>query len=307
MRFRRRHRRGFVAAAVLSLLVTAGCGSAADLDGDLTDDWGLMAAAIGFQPVSLTCHSSGFAGAGPRASYEEVDCNTRHRTETVHVGEYTAPAAQAPAPPTGDSAGARAAYRTCDAETTEYVGGPWRTARLWIGVTNPSPEAWRGGARWFRCEVVELDSVEDDGGQVQRAGSLRHSLVGGSSELLLTCYAVALNNAGAIAAMPPASCAQPHNGEFVGLWDASVNAVYPRTDTTWAEFHDGCRGMVAAYVGVPNDGDLQYRTGVVSLPGSAEVWTQGDHSVRCYLWLAGAELTGSLKGKGTKALPVQYE
>jgi hypothetical protein len=29
--------------------------------------------------------------------------------------------------------------------------------------------------------------------------------------------------------------------------------------------------------------------------------------VRCYLWLDGAELTSSLKGKGTTSLPIQYE
>jgi hypothetical protein len=58
---------------------------------------------------------------------------------------------------------------------------------------------------------------------------------------------------------------------------------------------------------VPNDADLQFRTGVISLPGDDDVWALGDEGVRCYLWLDGAELTSSLKGKGVKSLPIQYK
>ena len=97
------------------------------------------------------------------------------------------------------------------------------------------------------------------------------------------------------------------NAEFAGIWEAPQDASYPRGDAAWEEFHDGCRTVVAEYAGIPDDANLQYRTGVVSLPGNADVWTQGDHGVRCYLWLDGASLTESLKGKGTKALPVQYK
>ena len=208
-----RHRLGtrwviaVAAAAMLSL--GAGCGQDAGVDGDLLNDWTAMAPATGFEPKAGTCHLSNFAVSGPRSTYEEVDCKLRHRTETVHVGAYPSPAADAAEPPGEGSAGARTAYRTCDAKTTEYVGGEWRTARLWIGVTHPSPSAWTGGARWYRCELVEIDSIEDDGALVERVSSLPRAL--------------------------------------------------------------------------------------------------GDHGVRCYLWLDGATLTTSLKGKGTKGMPVQYK
>lgn len=295
--------RRWVLAAASLLLATAGCG-APDVDGDLTDNWGPMAAATGFRPSAETCHLSNFAAAGPRATYEEVDCDVLHRTETVFVGDYETDGAE---PPPNTSAAARKAYRTCDDKTTEYVGGPWRHARLWIGVTDPSPAAWSGGARWFRCEVVELDSIEDDGALVQREGSLRGALTQENSDLMLTCYAIELDDAGAIDTMPAAECTEKHNAEFAGVWEAPADASYPKGDTAWKEFHDGCRTVVAEYVGIPDDDDLQYRTGVVSLPGNADVWAQGDHSVRCYLWLDGAALTTSLKGKGTKPLPVQYK
>ncbi|WP_229067785.1 septum formation family protein [Actinoplanes sp. DH11] len=289
------------------VLLAAGCGGSSAVDGDLTNNWGAMAVATSFRPVAETCHLANFAATGPRSTYEEVDCEVLHRTETVFVGEYTGAAAEAEQPPAGASTAGKAAYRTCDTRTNEYAGGPWRHARLWIGVTNPSPAGWDGGARWFRCELVELDSIEDDGALVQRIGSLRGALENESSELMLTCYDIGRDERGSITTMPAVDCAQKHEAEFVGIWDAPAKASYPKGDATWEEFHGGCRMLVARYVGVPDDADLRYRTGVVSLPGNTEVWAQGDHGVRCYLWLEGAELTGSLKGKGTKALPVQYK
>ncbi|GGN74495.1 hypothetical protein GCM10010112_44710 [Actinoplanes lobatus] len=298
---------GLCISGIAALLCVAGCGAGRDIDGDLTNDWGAMAPATGFVPAAETCHLSNFAVSGPRSTYEEVDCGVEHRTETVAVGEYPKPAADAAQPPAGTSAAARAAYKECDEKTTAYVGGPWRDARLWIGVTHPSPAAWNGGARWFRCELVELDSIENDGALARRTGSLRGALAGKNSDLLLTCYAIKLDKAGAISSMPSMKCTDKHNAEFAGIWTAPAGTAYPKKDASWEEFHEGCRKVAAEYAGVPLDGNLQYRIGVVSLPGNADVWGQGDHGVRCYLWLDGSDLTTSLKGKGTKALPVQYK
>lgn len=295
-------------AAVLGalLLTVAGCGMPGGVDGDLTNGWAAMVPAAGFEPSAATCHGGNFNPVGSRATYDEIDCNLRHRTETVYVGTYESPAADADEPPIDGSAGSKAAYRTCDEKTTTYLGGPWRTARIWIGVTHPTVAAWSGGARWFRCEVIELSSIEDDGGLVQRVGSLQSVLAGGTSELLLSCYAVSLDSSGAINGMPPMSCAAKHNAEFVGVWFAK-DLAYPRNDAAWAKFHDGCRGLISTYAAVPDDKDLQYRTGAISLPGDADVWQLGDYGVRCYMWLDGAELTSSLKGKGVKSLPIQYK
>ena len=302
-----RHRLGIQLGITMSaVLITAGCGLPRGVDGDLTNEWGEMVPATGFEPTADTCHAATFNPVGPRATYEEVDCELRHRTETVYVGTYQAPAADADAPPAESSAGARAAYRTCDEKTTGYLGGKWRTARIWIGVTHPTAAAWTGGARRFRCEAGEISSIEDDGGLVQRSGSLRDALAGKASDLSLTCYAIATESSGAIASMPGVDCKAKHNAEFVGVWLAK-DLSYPRNDATWTKFHAGCRKLVASFAGVPNDRDLQYRAGVVSLPGSADVWRLGDRGVRCYLWLDGAALTSSLKGKGPKSMPVQYK
>ncbi|MFC7273809.1 septum formation family protein [Paractinoplanes rhizophilus] len=291
--------------AALCLMLLGACATPGGVDGDLTNGWAAMGPARGFEPTAGTCHSSNFSAVGARSTYEEIDCGLRHRTETAYVGTYAAPAADADEPPVDGSAGAKAAYRTCDEKTTTYLGGAWRTARVWIGVTHPTKAAWGGGARWFRCEVLELSSVEDDGALVQRVGTLRNALADGSSGLLLSCYAVAMDSSGAIASMPGVACSARHNAEFVGIWYAK-DLAYPRDDKAWRAFHDGCRSLVAAYVAVPDDKDLQYRTGVISLPGNDDVWQLGDYGVRCYLWLDGTDLTATLKGRGGKSLPIQY-
>jgi len=297
------------AAAALSLLtvvLVGGCGNPAGVDGDLTDGWAAIGVPTSFVPAAETCHLANFNTTASRATYEEADCRLKHRTETVYVGTYPSPAAEASDPPASDSAGARAAYKTCDGKTTAYVGAPWRTARLWIGVTQPTRAAWIGGARWYRCEVLVSSSVEDDGGLVQRVGTLRGALDDPASPLLLTCYRVLLDKAGKIGTMPAAPCSAEHNAEFVGVWNA-VSDEYPQTTKQWDKMHDGCRGLIAKYVDVPNDADLQFRSGVISLPGGEDVWELGDRGVRCYLWLDAATLTASLKGKGSKAMPVQYQ
>jgi hypothetical protein len=300
-----RHRLAILVA--VSVVLLAGCGNPGGVDGNLTDKWAAISAPTAFLPTSDTCHQGNFAQVGSRAIYDEVDCTLRHRTETVFVGTYPSPAADADEPPVEGSAGARDAYRTCDLKTTEYVGAQWRTARLWIGVTHPSAAAWTGGSRWFRCDVLEISSIEDDDGLVQRTGSLKGALQEAASPLLLGCYAVQMNTNGAIGTMPGISCVGEHNAEFVGIWFTGTTAAYPKTDAQWADFHTGCRRLIATYVGVPQDADLQFRAGVVSLPGGEDVWAMGDHGVRCYLWLDDATLTSSLKGKGVKGLPIQYK
>jgi hypothetical protein len=122
----------------------------------------------------------------------------------------------------------------------------------------------------------------------------------------LACYAIKLDAAGTIDTMPATTCVTRHNAEFVGVWFAG-NLPYPEAGGQWTKFHNGCRRLIATFVGVPADANLEFRTGVVSLPGGKDVWAAGDHAVRCYLWLDAAKLTSSLKGKGAKSLPVQYK
>ena len=306
MRHRLRSRSAIPAAVVLLVLV-AGCGNPGGADGDLTGAWAALSAPAGFVPAAGSCHLGNYSPVGSRSTYDEVDCEQSHRTETVYVGRYTGPAGDSDVPPMDGSPAARDAYHSCDVQTTTYAGGQWHSARLWIGVTNPTAAAWTGGARWFRCDVLEISSIEDDGGVVQRDETLKDALRQPASPLLLTCYGIEVDSRGEVDTMPAASCNGRHSAEYAGLWYAGGTSSYPTSDTQWAAFHAGCRRLIAAYAGVPDDADLPYRTGVISLPGGADVWAQGDRAVRCYLWVDGAALTSSVKGKGVAGLPIQYK
>ena len=294
------------AAVVAALVALSGCGAPGGTDGDLVDGWSAMAAPEGFTPPAEACHTAGFTDVQARSAYESVDCDQPHRTETIAVGEFTAEAAAATAPPATGTAGAQSAYRDCDTKAIAFTGGDWRAARLWLGVTHPTPAAWTGGARWYRCELLEVTSIEDDGDVVARTGSLRSALTDQASPLRLSCYGVQLDDAGAIDTMPARSCSATHNAEFVGVWTAG-ELPYPKEGTQWVPFHTGCRELIARYVGVPNDKNLEFRTGVISLPGGEDVWSDGDRGVRCYLWVADAAFTASIKGGGDKIMPIQYE
>jgi hypothetical protein len=59
-------------------------------------------------------------------------------------------------------------------------------------------------------------------------------------------------------------------------------------------------------VGLPDDGDLQYRTGTVVVPGGQDDWQAGNRGVRCYLYVSDKTFTRSLEGAGAKALPIRY-
>lgn len=291
----------------LAATALAGCSDddrPAGIDGDLTGAWGGFGDPVPFLPAVQACHSQAFTASVALADYRPVTCDQQHLAETVHVGTFAGAAAELEAPPAPDSAEQRAAYQECDQRATEYLGGDFRQGRLWLGVAAPTEPGWQGGARWFRCELVEVESVYGD--QVPREGSLAGTL-SGDSGLKLGCYAVAVAD-GAVEQMSPVGCDEVHQAEFVGVWRAPSDA-YPDPADGDAEtqVYEGCREQVAAYVSVPADGDLVYRTGTIADWMSRQDWDAGDRAFRCYLWLPEQELTESMREAGTDALPVQTE
>lgn len=304
----RRRMRLLAVVAVGAMLATplSGCSKPPGVDGELVDDWTPVSAPTQFTPPAGSCHTTGYSEVGYLASFEAVDCAQSHRTETIHVGTFEGTAAGLATPPAKGAPEARNAYQECDGKAREFVGADWRLGRLWLGVVLPSAEAWSGGARWFRCDMTEVTTVEDNGETVSRTGSLRDSLKTAGSPVALSCYAVKLSKAGAIDTMPRTDCAKEHNAEFAGVWNAPEGP-YPKKDAEWERFHTECRKIIAGYAKVPADANIRFRTGVVSLPGAEDQWQLGNRGVRCYLWLNDKKLTRSMRGAGPAALPVQFE
>ncbi|WP_232533890.1 septum formation family protein [Plantactinospora sp. KBS50] len=292
-------------SALLAGLVLAGCGAPAGLDGDLLDDWKPMGEPEAFVPPAGVCYPDDFAETAYVSSFTPVDCTSSHRFETVHVGTFTGAVADRAKPPAQGSADLRSAFNACDGKASDYVGAQWRSARLWLGVAIPSAPAWGSGARWYRCDLVEVSEISDEEGEpVTRTASLKGALTG-DSPLLLRCFVVQLDAQGGVFAVKPTDCKAKHNAEYVGVW-SSPAASFPAKDRDWLPFYGGCRAAVGRYVGVPVDGMLQYRTGVLTLPAPRPDWQAGNHGVRCYLWMRNRDLDRSLKDAGTAGLPIQY-
>lgn len=294
-------RRLTVPAAVLAvLLVLAGCAEAG-VDGDLTDDWPALAEPQPYVPVAGVCLPDESPREVPAAAAGGVDCAVPHVGETVHVGAF--PAALVKLPPE-QAAESRAAFAECDRQASGYTGGQWRAARLRLDVAVPTGTAWAAGARWFRCDLTEVTGVEQESpAAVVRTGSLRDVLKAGGP-LRLGCYTAALNRVRLVEKLTPIDCARPHNAEFAGVWAVPERLERPRRDRDWVPFYGACTRIVAAYVGVPDDGTLPARAGVRPVPTSPARWRAGDRAVRCYFWLPERQVSTSLRGGGPAALPV---
>lgn len=288
-------------AVILATVLVSGCSAPAGVDGDIADDWRPIAEAKPFVPAAGVCMPTAYAELGYLSAYHPVDCAGPHHTETAYVGMFAAGGA---APPAAGSPGRRAVYADCDRQAKAYLGDDWRTARLWLGVTVPNPKAWSGGARWYRCELAELDSVEDNGEFRQRSGSLKGALAAASAPLRLGCYTVKVEKNGQIGTMTPVACSRPHRAEFVGVHTAPDDAAYPRTEQQREAILNGCRAVLARFANVPNDAEIQYRSGTIWIPAEEDEWTAGNRGIRCYLWMDDRDLTRSLRNAGPAGLPV---
>jgi hypothetical protein len=293
--------------AILAVTVgLTGCGRPAGVDGDLVDDWRPVSAPEPFVPPSDVCHVGGHKDSNVElaANFRPVDCAQEHGSETVYVGRFPAALNDRVTPPPAGSPGHRAAYAECDKRATAFVGAEWREGRLALGVVMPSKDGWRGGARWFRCDLTEMYPERDFpagassfGPGERRTGSLKGALRG-ASRLRLGCYTYDKS----VQRMPAVACTRPHNLEFVGIY-AAPDTPYPETTAAWDRLYRHCRSVIAKYVRVPDDGSISYRSGVYASPFFEADWKAGNRGVRCFLWLDERMVSRSLKGAGVKGLP----
>ena len=286
-----------ITAAALLLAGVAACTPAppAGLDGDLTDDWPAPPAATPFRPAAGQCHEA-LAETAAMAEHRPVSCDELHVAETFHVGDGPAE----PVVPVGGSAAMHAAYADCAERAAGFLGGPWRGALIVVRVVWPSRANWSGGARWYRCDVAQADL--DGGGDTARDGSLAGALSRDTS-LRLGCFQAEVDGT-AVRAMTPVACSRRHAAEFAGLWTAP-DVPYAEQARDREHSAAGCRSAIARYTGVPDDANVQYRTGWISFNPTRIEWQQGERRVRCFLWSSDGSLTRSLAGAGPSALPVR--
>ena len=292
------------AAAVFFI---AGCSSAplGGIDGDLNDDWAALSTPAPFRPAVGDCHEA-LAATGPLDDYRPVSCQELHVSETFHVGTST----DADLPPAAGSAGAKAAFQECSEAAAAFLGGPWRAARLGLSVVWPTRAGWSGGARWFRCDLTQSDL--DGQSRTSRTGSLAGELKtpptagpgldgGTPSPLRLGCFNPEVDGE-TVTTMTAVSCDKAHRAEFAGLWKAP-EVSYAELEEDTARSAAGCRAAIAKYADLPDDNDMQYRTGWISYNPTRTEWVSGERRVRCFMYFANRTFSRSLKGAGPAALP----
>jgi hypothetical protein len=280
-------------SCALAAGVLAGC-SPAGVDGNFTDDWPAISEPKIFTPAANVCHSSAFREIGSATSYETVDCDETHGTETVHVGTFRGEHGSGNQPPANDSPAIRAAYAECERAARDFLGDDWRAGRLWLGITLPTSKAWGGGAKWFRCDLIEVKSKDDDT-PVARTASLKGAL-SGEREVGYSCYQVTSKN-DVVSEMKPLDCNQQHNAEFVGVYVPSDGAYVKPDQARWDSYHSACRNLMSKYVGISSS--TAKNAGSVASPYSEEEWERGNRGVRCHIWLETKKISKSLKGAGS--------
>lgn len=278
---------GGLATLLLTVVAVSGCARV-----DLANEWPRLADPAPWQPKPAACTHK-FNPVSFHHAYEPIDCGGIHEYETVHVGQFKGEAAALAKAPERGSGAFGAAWADCDAKTSEYLGGQWRQARIWIGVSVPSGDNWAGGARWFRCEAWVFGV---DGVAVPWSRSLKGELAA-SDALTQTCAQLGVEPANQLR-----DCREEHNAEFVGVYvsDDTFEAV-DKGDSV----HKKCRSLAATYVGVPDDRNLDDRTDTYYYYPEEYLWVAGNHDITCYLYIRSAKWTRSLKGGGAKALPIR--
>ncbi len=286
-----------VALGGVAVLALASCAKPAGVDGDLINDWPVIGEPAVFVPDAGTCHPQ-LREVGYLSSYQPVECGTPHLAEIAHVGDFTGEVAARINPPPAGSPDFRLAWRNCDERVSQWLGGDWRTARLKFTVVLPSSAAWSGGARWFRCDVSEVQSAADDW-QVPANGSLKGAL-DGASPLAHTCFKPQDVTRDHVGELAPTPCDQPHQSEFAGVYTAA-DVPYQAALKDEAGVDRGCTAVIAAFLKVADRRLVAESVGWIYFHPSRESWAAGDRGVQCFVWLDW-DVSRSLRGAGVKAL-----
>ncbi|MFY1632495.1 septum formation family protein [Solwaraspora sp. WMMB335] len=286
--------------ATLATMLTSGCGLLPPEGArDVVERSGPMRAAA-LAPRPGVCYA--VAGRGDDyARYRLVACHRPHLLETVYVGSIAGDESMRDVPPSIGSPARLAARAECDLPFADILGDEWRAGLLRLLVVLPSEQAWRNGARWFRCDLGETTGVNNDR-LVERAYPLHGALASGRP-LALGCFtSPAIHRAG-IVLTNRVDCLVPHQAEFVGTY-VEEELSYAEVTSDARQVHARCRQVLARAAGLPIDDDLPRRAATVYSAPLEQDWSDGDRTIRCLVWRDDPPLTRSVHGGGTSVLPV---
>jgi hypothetical protein len=295
-----RRRAGLVVATAVALVITlSGCAAVAG-DGDVSGDWAVLPKAKVPVPASGVCRSN--TGSDKHVDWDlalfasdAVACTQKHASETYYVGTIAdAKAVALSSPPEAGDEQYKPIYVNCMKRAEEFLGGDYHNARVSIVAVLPNDTQWRGEARFYRCEMLEIS--DDEEAFVERSASLKDGLRG-SRPAAMQCanYTVDgdyLENFAFVA------CSKPHLAEYTGVF-VPKDGTYPGDDKASDQGSDGCFAIGAKYLNMSSsalDASAGYQW--IHDGMSKTYWNIGDRGQRCYIGpYPDKKTTGSVKGK----------
>ena len=245
------------------------------------------------QPAVGDCYT--VLGSDVLAS-EQVPCSEHHRVEVAYIGTFVGSAAALLSPPAANSAAMRDAYAECAGPTAAYIGGDWHEALTELELLVPDVDAWRGGDRWFRCDLLGMTSL--DYAQLGGADMSFRGVLAKPTALSVRCITW-LGRPESGSNFEPVPCASPHRGEYVGAYTAPPGPWPATVEQRSALAAYGCEALVARFVGFPSWHQFDNPAiGYYQLGFQERQWDMGDRSVRCYAaaYTKDGNFVGSVKG-----------
>ena len=298
-------RRRFVTVLVTlgAAAALAGCTSMPPgVDGNLTNAWPAMPVAKVSVPVAGGCYSSRSSGFAT-GDETTTPCTGTHEIEVAYVGTFTGGDADRSSAPAKGSPAIAATFGECRKAATDYLGDDYDMGPMALSVTVPVDAAWKGGARWYRCDI---DRYTDAGFEIVASGSAKDGLRG-ARPLAITCLLVSDSDKDHFQWDQFVPCTQPHNAELAGLYTAP-NVPWPTDDKARTDMGGkGCEGVVAKFLGLSSGRDTNTVLGWGWENFVQDRWELGDRTIRCLVMgfkkdsVNGVRFTGSVKGFGTRA------
>jgi hypothetical protein len=229
---------------------------------------------------------------GGAETEEEVSCDQRHLLETIAAGAIDASES-------GDWLNDRdelsqELFADCEKDAERILGAHWRATYTRLVLSAPGFQAWRDGARWYRCDLGTTDGIW--GPLVPTKGSIRDTAE------QITCVEWELSDDRQyIADIEPAECDERHDGEFAGAFRASLDRDARRvTDDDIDGFSSGCWPIVLDFLDRDDLSDELTFWFYHPIRGD-----ELDESVVCIVASSeGKKFDGSLAGVGSGPLPL---
>lgn len=293
-----------VVVVVAALAALGGCASTPKVgDGVLDAAWAVMPKPVVPTPKADACASG---GEGQHVDWElalfrfnPIDCSTPHDSETYFIGTLTADDSVS-LPEVGDDL-FRQAFGVCAKEADAFLGGDYRMARVLLVPVLPTQRQWKGEARWFRCEMLQI--ADTNASITRRPGSLRDGLKNGSAAI--GCGNQKLSgDKKFIEVMTFVGCTEAHDMELTGIYTAP-DGPFPGREALHSSASQGCLGISAGYLGMSKSA-LNATGGIswVAWGGYEDSWSAGDRSFWCFLGpYPDRKMHASLKGKRPANFP----